>query len=151
MKHAQVQNDTIIKIHNKLPGSWNNISNLDALSPEQLSDLGWSGNEGVRFYPVEEATRPEFNPLYKINDPEYTIDDINHKVIQSYSTTPVSEETAWDIIRQQRNNKLYQSDWTQLEDAPLSADQKAEYRVYRQALRDITTQSDPFNIVWPVI
>jgi hypothetical protein len=150
MKYAQIQNDTIVEIHNKLPSSWNNISNLDALTQEQLSDLSWSGNDGVKFYPVEEASRPEFDPLYKINDPEYTIDDINHKVVQSYSTTPVSTEIAWEIIRQQRNNKLYQSDWTQLEDAPLSTAQKDEYKIYRQALRDITTQNDPFSIVWPV-
>jgi hypothetical protein len=150
MKYAQIINDTIVKIHNKLPGSWLNISNLDALTQEQLSDLSWSGNAGVKFYLVEEATRPQHNPLYKINDPEYTIDDDNHKVIQSYSTTPVSTEIAWEIIRQQRNNKLYQSDWTQLEDAPLSTAQKDEYKIYRQALRDITTQNDPFSIVWPV-
>jgi len=150
MKYAQIINDTIIKIYNKLPGSWNNISNLDALTPEELRDLGWSGNEGVKFYPVEEATRPKYDPLYKIHNPEYTIDDINYKVVQTYLTTPVSDEIAWNIIRQQRNNKLYESDWTQLADAPLSDEQKDEYKIYRKALRDITIQNDPFSIVWPV-
>jgi len=26
---------------------------------------------------------------------------------------------------------------------------KAAWATYRQELRDITTQSDPFNIIWP--
>ena len=52
----------------------------------------------------------------------------------------------WDIVRISRNTKLQESDWTQVNDAPV--DQPA-WAVYRQALRDITEQSDPFNIVWP--
>jgi hypothetical protein len=40
------------------------------------------------------------------------------------------------------------SDWTQVADAPVD---KAVWATYRQALRDITTQTDPFNIVWPIL
>jgi hypothetical protein len=53
----------------------------------------------------------------------------------------------WRSVREQRNTKLTQSDWTQLPDA--SAD-SAAWAVYRQALRDITTQANPFVIEWPV-
>lgn len=52
----------------------------------------------------------------------------------------------WARIRNARNAKLAASDWTQLPDAPVNA---ATWAVYRQALRDITNQADPFNIVWP--
>jgi len=38
--------------------------------------------------------------------------------------------------------------WTQLSDSPVD---KAAWATYRQALRDITTQVDPFNIKWPKI
>jgi hypothetical protein len=55
----------------------------------------------------------------------------------------------WDSVRTERNQRLSDSDWTQLPDAPLSNIKMAEWATYRQALRDITTQSDPFNIVWP--
>lgn len=49
-------------------------------------------------------------------------------------------------IRAERNAKLTACDWTQLPDAPVDAEAWAEYR---QALRDITDQPDPFAIVWP--
>lgn len=52
----------------------------------------------------------------------------------------------WDEIRRQRNAKLAACDWTQLPDAPVDA---AVWATYRQALRDVTTQNDPFNINWP--
>jgi hypothetical protein len=56
------------------------------------------------------------------------------------------ELTAWEGIRADRNARLTASDWTQLPDAPIDA---AAWSTYRQELRDIPTQSDPFNIVWP--
>lgn len=49
-------------------------------------------------------------------------------------------------VRKLRNQRLADSDWTQLSDVDLTAQQKADWAVYRQALRDIT-ESDP--IVWP--
>jgi hypothetical protein len=46
-------------------------------------------------------------------------------------------------VRDLRNHLLVDSDWTQSADSPLSADVKAEWAVYRQALRDLpTTSSD---------
>jgi hypothetical protein len=54
----------------------------------------------------------------------------------------------WTVIRQQRNRLLAESDWTQLADSPADKD---KWAVYRQELRDITTQEDPFSIVWPVM
>jgi len=50
-------------------------------------------------------------------------------------------------IKIKRNALLAESDWTQLPDVVLS--NKEQWATYRQQLRDITTQSDPFNIVWP--
>tara|TARA_Y100001949_G_C15764398_1_gene233616 strand:+ start:127 stop:396 length:270 start_codon:yes stop_codon:yes gene_type:complete len=53
--------------------------------------------------------------------------------------------TKWQMIRVQRNNKLSATDWRASSDLTLSDD----WKTYRQALRDITTQSDPDNIAWP--
>lgn len=61
---------------------------------------------------------------------------------------PRTEQTQWPVVRSQRNALLSASDWTQLPDVPLAT--KETWAAYRQALRDITDQSDPFNIVWPV-
>jgi hypothetical protein len=59
------------------------------------------------------------------------------------------EPLLWEDIRKQRNKLLLESDWTQLSDSPLSPEKKTEWSVYRQELRDITSQPDPNNIVWP--
>ena len=61
---------------------------------------------------------------------------------------PRTNETQWAVVRIERNKLLAGSDWTQMPDAPDTA--KAAWANYRQALRDITVQSDPFNIVWPM-
>jgi hypothetical protein len=42
-------------------------------------------------------------------------------------------------IRKQRDDLLAKSDWTQLPDAPLTDEKRAEWSTYRQALRDIST------------
>jgi hypothetical protein len=55
----------------------------------------------------------------------------------------------WIQIRNQRNIYLQESDWTQLSDSPLSNSKKIEWSIYRQELRDVTLQQDPFNIMWP--
>ena len=55
----------------------------------------------------------------------------------------------WAIIRGKRTTRLGVCDWTQLEDVPLTPEKKAEWQTYRQALRDITNEPDPFNITWP--
>ena len=55
-------------------------------------------------------------------------------------------DTQWSAIRSARNELLKDSDWTQLSDSPVD---KAAWALYRQALRDITKQPDPFNISWP--
>ena len=56
-------------------------------------------------------------------------------------------DTQWQVIRTQRNQMLKDTDWTQVADAPVD---KAVWATYRQTLRDITTQLDPFYIIWPV-
>ena len=53
----------------------------------------------------------------------------------------------WATVRSDRNKLLKDTDWTQIYDAPV---EPMAWTSYRQALRDITTQADPFNIVWPV-
>ena len=55
----------------------------------------------------------------------------------------------WVQIRGLRDSKLLECDWTVLPDVPLTVEKKAAWETYRQALRDITTQPDPFNITWP--
>ena len=57
-------------------------------------------------------------------------------------------------VRNQRNQLLAQSDWTQMIDSPLTAEQKSAWAIYRQALRDlpstITEETENwFDVVFP--
>lgn len=60
---------------------------------------------------------------------------------------PRTPETEWPLVRAERDRRLAATDWTQLPDVPLAT--KEMWANYRQALRDVTLQPDPFNIVWP--
>ena len=60
---------------------------------------------------------------------------------------PRTDETQWRVVRSERKQRLVACDWTQLSDIP--AETKTLWEPYRQALRDVTNQPDPFNIVWP--
>jgi len=52
-------------------------------------------------------------------------------------------------VRQQRTEKLKDSDWTQVADAPVD---QAAWATYRQSLRDVTAQSGfPWTVDWPTI
>ena len=56
------------------------------------------------------------------------------------------DELSW--VRSLRNQKLKESDWTQLPDVPESI--KSLWKAYRQELRDITVNfTDAQSITWP--
>lgn len=73
----------------------------------------------------------------------------------------LAEEAArdyWSELRSIRDNLLSKCDWTQSPDSPLSEAKKEEWRLYRQALRDLpdsVTDSKPLVVdrnhsSWPV-
>lgn len=75
--------------------------------------------------------------------------------MQSWVPTAFTEEELeqqldmqWDMVRAERSLRLSQSDWTQLPDAPLTADERDTWQAKRQHWRDVTSQPDPFNIKW---
>lgn len=79
---------------------------------------------------------------------EYTDEDGVKQTVamQEAAAMQAEVDARWAMVRADRNQFLAACDWTQLPDAPVDA---AAWAEYRQALRDITDQSDPFNIVWP--
>lgn len=63
-----------------------------------------------------------------------------------------SYEEASLFVKNERNAKLQESDWTDTYSAPTRLGQTLydQWQTYRQALRDITTQATyPFEVVWP--
>lgn len=64
---------------------------------------------------------------------------------------PLTQEQLLEGLRNERNALLAASDWSQFADAPLTDDQRAAWRIYRQALRDLPeTTADLATIAWPV-
>jgi len=63
----------------------------------------------------------------------------------------------WEELRQIRNYKLSESDWTQVLDSPLTEKQKMEWQNYRKILRDLPDNIedpkplviDPSHSDWP--
>ena len=47
------------------------------------------------------------------------------------------------VLRNHRNSLLKESDWTVMSDSPMSDSKKAEWKTYRQALRDLTKTAKP--------
>lgn len=82
---------------------------------------------------------------------------VNGVWVQQWRVEPASAaeiaartQEQWRVVRYERTARLAACDWTQLPDCPLSNVKQTEWANYRQALRDLTTQTNPFAIVWPV-
>jgi DNA replication initiation complex subunit (GINS family) len=59
-------------------------------------------------------------------------------------------QTDFGMIRAQRDSKLASSDWTQLPDSPLTAEEKQAWADYRQALRDMPESFTTVDeVTWP--
>ena len=71
-----------------------------------------------------------------------------------YEAVPVPEPTEQELasmVRSQRDAKLSATDYLVVPDYPISPEDLEAVKVYRQALRDITEQSEfPKNVQWPV-
>lgn len=52
----------------------------------------------------------------------------------------LSSQDALKILRIKRDRLLRESDWTQLQDAPISQTSQEAWRTYRQALRDLPAE-----------
>lgn len=82
------------------------------------------------------------------------VEEIEGKWYTKYSVADMDDEAkaAADAnqatnVRNERNRKLTETDWTQVDDAPVD---KAAWATYRQALRDVPTQSGfPWDVTWP--
>lgn len=62
---------------------------------------------------------------------------------------PFTESEAKAEVRKIRTQLLYESDWTQVADASLNDEQREEWRVYRQQLRDLMQGFQWGVTTWP--
>ena len=77
------------------------------------------------------------------------------KVVDGILVTPhvtADEQVAeqWKQLRMMRDLKLAASDWTQVNDSPLTADARRNWAEYRRLLRELPNYTlDPSNPPWP--
>jgi hypothetical protein len=128
----------------ELREAYPNVSLPAQLSDEALSDWG--------MYSVTSTQIPND---YTKNITEGTPVLTDGVYYQNWVITNATEseinyrlENQWEEIRLIRNQLLADCDWTQLSD--VSQIIKDLWTVYRQELRDITNQQNPFNIEWPI-
>lgn len=58
----------------------------------------------------------------------------------------------WNIIREIRDHLLKNCDWTQLQDAELTEEQKERWKEYRKALRNVPSSfRSPRDVEWPEV
>ena len=68
---------------------------------------------------------------------------------EATNTWTFSPELAWASIRAQRDKLLAATDWMVIKALEAGTTIDPAWATYRQALRDITLQTDPQAIVWP--
>jgi len=78
---------------------------------------------------------------------------VHTKAEQEQAYQAKKDAEAASQVREKRNYLLSQTDWTMLDDSPLTADEAPAFFLYRQALRDITKHANfPYlaDGDWPV-
>jgi hypothetical protein len=127
------------------------------LHPQVIFPAGWEGGviEGEHYVAVKRVESPTVSYMQNLVEKTPEKNDsgvwVQAWLIAGASPQEVEARIAakWADVRRERNSLLAGCDWTQLGDSPLSTAEKGKWKTYRKALRDITEQVDPFEIVWP--
>jgi hypothetical protein len=94
-------------------------------------------------------TGPFTEPSYDAKTEVLDWDGENY-FVRPYNTQELEDQ--WNKVREQRNQLLKDSDWTQISDYDLGLENKEQWATYRQELRDLPeVQSNPFDISYPDI
>lgn len=129
----------VIDLRKKYP----NTSFPDDISNVDLTSYG--------VVTIQKVARPSYNSqTQKLAEGNPVLESGTWKqnwTVTSLTSDEITAQTneAWMGIRRTRDELLAECDWRASSDRTMSD----EWKTYRQALRDITTQSDPFNITFP--
>ena len=117
-----------------------------------------SGPSVVGFAPSNAVLMGDFQNFIKVDYPlemdqeTLGVTKDGDEYVFCVDPTKLAQKTAdqWASVRAQQKELLYKSDWT-CSVTDYEPPNRDAWVQYRQALRDVTTQSDPFEIVWPVV
>jgi len=109
-------------------------------------------DELLASYDVYPYTRPaasEYDSLaWRLIDDEFV--NVNGAWMLPYKLEALLLEDAQRNIRSRRDSLLQETDWVVIMHTEKGTNIPMEWEVYRQALRDITSQEEfPFNVTWP--
>jgi hypothetical protein len=148
MTLAFVENDQIIEypigvgeVRRKFPST----SFILPLEGQDLTEYG--------VVTIENADQPEFDSRTQrlVEGVPAKSEDIWQQTWEIVDLTQTEIQAIYDTwasgIRNERNDRLSKSDWTQLPDSRVDAD---VWATYRQMLRDVPQQSGfPWDVQWP--
>ena len=155
-----ITDNSIISSASTLPDTYKHISNLQTIAendPELLKDLTWADLPEEGFWEAIYEEQPELgiNQVYEQTvsvDPVLKVVNVTLAVIQAPEGNVDPTDTL-ALIKQDvgryRDEYLFLTDYTQLPDAPFTEEEKAQFAVYRQQLRDMFDVDDVNNISWP--
>lgn len=163
--YAHVVDGNIEGVYDLIPVNWKNTSNFYVLTDEERQAMGW--------YVLVKAY-PEYNPeTQKLDNPRhYFTDGVAYETMEIielprtivYEPTPediqliqqFNTNAQWTYVKGERDIKMKDFEWRynrydrQIRLGTTPTDDITMMDAYMQALADITTQPDPYNINWPV-
>ena len=94
----------------------------------------------------------------QVDDRAYDVNGLEISIDEDAVAEEVSKllaEVPMRLLREERNRKLTETDWTQYRDVSLSND--SDWKTYRQTLRDLPSTAEPqldeqgnlTNVTWP--
>lgn len=154
---AFVENNTVVECHDYLPNNWRNHSglHLSENNEEFLNSIGW-----FKITKSSLNVNPNLEQLMGFN---YQIENgqVNEiPIIQPFTETEIEQKRQNEFslflsqVRQTRNEKLKESDYTQLNDVISTMDSEtiSKWNQYRQQLRDFPSSfTEPAGFInWPL-
>ena len=109
---------------------YNLPSNLFAIATDIQNDAGYYVRGGKV---IEQPTQPSVHHVFNYGNSHWEL----------------SLDRAWEAVLLKRAGLLEATDWRMLRAMETGVSLSSGWLLYRQALRDITVQTDPMNIVWP--
>jgi len=128
---------------------------LESVTTEDVPDYSGEDYEIVETnaplsYQDEEGNTISFNQSGHIHEGHYHLKWDGSKIVKDDDALAVYQlAEKWKRVRQDRDRLLNETDWIVTKAKETSTNIPAAWKTYRQALRDVPSQSDPDNITWP--
>ena len=129
------------------------VTSVSGTPPDEIKTVDYSKED----YTIHEC-EGDFNDWYSLGYIIHQIDDVTLYHL-SWDGSSVSAdddavakykiEEKWKRIRSRRDFLLSRTDWIVTKAKETGTNMPTAWKTYRQALRDVPTQTDVDNITWP--